>query len=50
MNKKAIKLVAILIILYASMWSFNHINPWIGLLIAAVTIYFLTKNLLTNKN
>lgn len=38
-------LIIILMILFVSIWSFNHINAWIGIGIAFLTGYFLVSKL-----
>lgn len=51
--KNTIYLVICLIALYGSLWLFNHINAWLGILsiiaIIAIIIKTISNKLITNK-
>lgn len=37
------KTVLITLALFSSVWLFNHVNPWVGFILAIVVIYFSIK-------
>ncbi len=38
-------LVGVLFFIYAATWTFNHVNPWIAILLTIVAIGFAIKAL-----
>lgn len=37
--------IAFIVIAYAIIWTFNHLNPWFAILMAVVTIGLIIKQL-----
>lgn len=39
-------LAAVIFTIFSSNWVFNHINPWLGILIAVVGLYLMVFSLI----
>jgi len=39
------KLLLFFVVFYGGLWSFNHINPWFGILIIIILLSYLINNL-----
>lgn len=48
-NKIAGISLLVAVFLFATIWTFNHINPWVAIGIFIVGIYIATKNIFKNK-
>lgn len=48
-NKIAGISLLVAIFLFVTIWTFNHINPWVAIGIFIVGIYIAAKNIFKNK-
>ena len=44
-----LKTILVVIVLIFSFWVFNHINPWIGILLTLLVIYYIYKQIINKK-
>lgn len=50
MHKITLSILLILFGLFVGFWTFNHINPWVGILIAVGTIYLAITKIINKLN
>jgi hypothetical protein len=48
-NKIFLTVLAIVGYLYTSIWSFNHINAWVGICVFVLGLYISAKLIFKNK-
>ena len=48
--KFSIYIITILVVLFFSIWIFNHVNPWIGIAIPVIVLLFLGSKLFNKIN